>query len=140
MSRRDLLPLRLSRINNMGAAIPISPLHARQTIRLPLEIELLCLCARTRSSPETKERIRELLADPSLDWDHLLHQAEWHGVAPLLTSNLSQLGFKIPSGAQSRLSQLCRGIAQQSLLLAAELLRLLGALKNIGITAVPYKG
>src|SRR5438270_1801451 len=124
----------------MPAAAPILQVQAKETFDLPLELQLLCLSARTSAPAKTKERIRELLTSARLDWTEVIRQAEWHGTAPLLAMNLAQQGLQIPDQAAGQLREICRTTAQQSLLLAAELLRVLKALKAAGVIAVPYKG
>ena len=83
----------------MPAAAPILQAQTRERFDLPLELQLLCLAARTPASAKMKERIRQLLTSARLDWAEVIQQAEWHGTAPLLAMNIAQQGFQVNAKA-----------------------------------------
>jgi hypothetical protein len=69
------------------------------------------------------------------DRESLAAAADQHGVLPLFARSLSRAGISYEI-AQSR----AREIAFRNLSLAAELVRVIGALRNIGVQALAYKG
>ncbi|CAN5564541.1 hypothetical protein BH24GEM3_BH24GEM3_09160 [soil metagenome] len=104
------------------------------------EAELLLCCARTRLLPETGERIRTLLQG-NLDWKYVLQAARLHRILPLLYWHLhTHFIDEIPEGVLARLKEDFYANAAQNLFLTSELLRLLGLLREHGISAVPFKG
>ncbi len=111
---------------------------ACQAIRA--EKQLLVCCARTHLQPFAADEIRRLLSLP-LDWDFLLAEAAAHSVSPLL---LRHIGSIAPASAQAapivRLKDHVRAASVHSLVLTAELIRILEAFATAGIEAIPYKG
>jgi Uncharacterised nucleotidyltransferase len=76
-----------------------------------------------------------------LDWAYLFTAAVEHGVAPLLYQQLSAHSEDgVPTLWMERLRQAFHQNAGHSLLLTAELFRILEACQASGIRAIPYKG
>jgi len=104
------------------------------------EKQLLVCCARAHVDVDVAAEIRRLLTLP-LDWDFLLAQAAENSVAPLLSHHLVAVAPEIVPPAQlTRLKRLVRAGSVRSLVLAAELIRVLEAFSSAGIEAYPYKG
>jgi hypothetical protein len=100
------------------------------------ELELLILCASPLRTAEVFARIGSLLDHP-LDWTLLLDAADSHRLIPLLYRTLEDLR---PSIIPPQLAADFRASARKSLLLTAELTRLLDLLASNGVTALPFKG
>jgi Uncharacterised nucleotidyltransferase len=94
---------------------------------------LLLECARARPDLDT---VRRLAASVS-DWSVLVGQATRHGVASLVSWYLNQA---CPEGAPAPLGEPFRQNAGRTLLLTAELLRLLDIFEAASIPLVPFKG
>jgi Uncharacterised nucleotidyltransferase len=104
------------------------------------EQQLLVCCSRTRVQPPVAEEILRLLALP-LDWDFLFARAAENSVVPLLGRQLSAVSPSVVPPAQlARLKELVRANAIRSLVLTAELIRVLDAFAAARIEAIPYKG
>ena len=104
------------------------------------EEELLLCCARTDIGADTAERI-QCLCRGSIDWDYLIGAASAHGVKPLLCYVLSKsCPESIPRNILDQLNRYLHAHTLKNLFLAHELIRLLGALEKIGVTAIPWKG
>lgn len=104
------------------------------------EKQLLVCCSRTRVEPPVANEIRGLVAQP-LDWDVLLAQASEHSVAPLLSRNLFAIApDALPPAPLARLKTQVRTNSVHSLVLTAELLRILESFATAGIESFPYKG
>lgn len=106
----------------------------------PLEFQLLLACARTRLDSTLAAQLSALAA-AGLDWKKVLKGARHHGVTPLLHRHLSRLGSPlVPASVLADLGSYARKNAAHNLALAHALLRILEALKQGGVEAVPYKG
>lgn len=106
----------------------------------PIEKQLLVCCSRARVTPSVAEEIRRLLAGP-LDWYFLLAQAAEHSVAPLLSLTLAAAApDAVPPAPLARLKEQVRANSVRSLVLSAELIRILESFAAAGIEAFPYKG
>jgi len=104
------------------------------------EKQLLVCCARTRMSPAVEANIRALAAAP-LDWHLLFAAAADNSVTPLLTLQLSAVAQDaLPAAVFARLKDAARAHAVRSLVLAAELIHVMGLFRSAGIHAIPYKG
>lgn len=104
------------------------------------EGQVLLACARRALAPEQRRRLAELLAG-RLDWELLLRAAEAQGVEPLLCWHLSEsAGEAVPVTLRERLKARFALHARSNLLLAGELVRILGRLEAAGIPALAYKG
>src|SRR5215207_8041181 len=94
------------------------------------EVELLLRCARTRKSWSTLSDIDTLLqAGP--DWEYVLRMALRHRVAPLVYRHLSDDRLEIvPEHILERLRDRVHANRLRNLLLAGDLLKLLGELET----------
>jgi hypothetical protein len=108
---------------------------------LPAEERLLLLCARTPLQGQPRAAAGALLAG-GLDWQRLLRlAADRHGLLPLLRLHLTALdGACLPPEFRRRLEQAFAAVAARNMFLTAELRRLLAALDQAGLAAVPLKG
>ena len=114
-------------------------LSTAPTIASP-EGQMLLACARTPLEPEQRQRLRQLAA-AGLDWDLLLEAAEVHGLEPLLCWHLLEHAADlVPPAVGERLKARFARHGRSNLLLAGELVRILGSLEAAGIRALPYKG
>jgi len=99
------------------------------------EAQLVTACAAGRSG-----RVAEL-AREGIDWDTVDRLAVRHGIEPLVAQGvLAQPTDLVPGAVAQKLRDHLRGVAQRTLTLARELLRVLGALETANIDAIPYKG
>ncbi|MGH9738220.1 MAG: nucleotidyltransferase domain-containing protein [Candidatus Acidiferrales bacterium] len=113
---------------------------ASSTHSVSPEKQLLVRCSRTRLESQAADDIRRLLALP-LDWNFLLAQAGSNSVTPLLLRSISSVApDAMPPEQLARLKNHVRAAAVRSLILAAELIRVVAELAAAGIEAIPYKG
>ncbi len=104
------------------------------------EIELLLAAVRPKITPEASGRMSRLCR-AGLDWEFLLREARRHSVLPLLDRGLRlHDGTRPPAPVRELLRAACRLTQRRNLALTAELLRILAALEDAGIAAVPFKG
>ena len=104
------------------------------------EFRLLLLCARTRVTAAQHELIRKL-ACGELDWEFTLGKAYWHSLTPLLYRNLNAVCSDcVPAQVLGQLESHYLASANRTLVLTAELIRVLRILESANISAVPYKG
>src|SRR5690606_15488250 len=73
------------------------------------------------------------------DWQAFVETAEAHRILPLVTKRLGA-GDAVPPDARALLNQRARHHALRALRYTAELNRLIGALAEYGVTALPLKG
>ncbi|HYX68130.1 MAG TPA: nucleotidyltransferase family protein [Terriglobales bacterium] len=119
----------------MAGMSPPSP----PTIASP-EGKVLLACARRALAPEQRRRLEELLAGP-LDWELLLQAAEAQGIEPLLCWHLLEsMPEAVPGALRERLQARFARHARSNLLLAGELVRMVGRLEAAGVAALAYKG
>lgn len=72
---------------------------------------VLGLCARDRGHAPMYEMLGRSLVefrDGGGSWEQLIHDAEQHGVAPLLHKHLTHIGFTLPEGWHRILRSLCQ--------------------------------
>jgi hypothetical protein len=104
------------------------------------ELQCLIACARPVLSSVDADRLRATLGW-GLDWDRLILLAERHGLAPLLYWHASrEAASGVPAQALASLRDTFEATHVFNVLLTAELVSLLGALKEAGIEAMPFKG
>jgi hypothetical protein len=104
------------------------------------EAEVLVCCSRTDADQHVLDRLR-VLCERNLDWAYLLQQASFHGVMPLLCSNLRKAGMEgVPRHVADSLGHHTRANVRHSLFLTAELVRLTKRFDAAGIPAIPFKG
>jgi Uncharacterised nucleotidyltransferase len=105
-----------------------------------LEDDLLLRCARTSRDLEDEDRIKVLLQQ-GIDWDYLLRLAAKHLMTPLLYWHLRTLSPQyVPTNVSQQLRHYFQSNSLRNLSMMGELLKLLRAFEERGITAVPYKG
>ncbi|HLW82938.1 MAG TPA: nucleotidyltransferase family protein [Candidatus Acidoferrales bacterium] len=104
------------------------------------EVEVLLSCARNPLDAGRQQRLAALLAS-HLDWPLMLNLAVENGLLPLLCEHLSRYSqIQIPGDISNRLREENRQYSMRSLLLMAELLRIVNNLRQRQIPALPYKG
>ena len=118
----------------------MSTSFAAMPSKLRPEHELLLCCASTQVDYDMAERMRHLLQG-AIDWQYLIDAAAAHGVKPLLAYNLANsCPESMPKDILDQLSRYLQVHTLNNLFLTHELIRLLGALEKIGISAIPWKG
>lgn len=111
-----------------------------QDLRSRPEIDLLLLCARNAPAPDATARVEELL-HAGIDWDFFLSLASRHGALPLVYRRLNEsFPTLVPENQLSRFRERYRRNAARNLFLTCEMSRVIDALKQAGIEAIPYKG
>lgn len=104
------------------------------------EATLLLLLARGTVPAEIEEQTLCLLRQ-DLAWGVVVPQARAQGVLPLLTRNLSRLGFAgVPAEVRTALEAAYQRNAVRNALLVRELARLLALFSGGGVPVVPLKG
>jgi hypothetical protein len=104
------------------------------------ENELVFCCTRVQMDAQTVDRIQALVQQ-DLDWQAVIQHAYRHGVMPLLYHNLHSLcPSALPPEDLKHLLYRFQTNAQRSLMLTAELVKILTLFKKHDIAAVPYKG
>jgi len=98
------------------------------------EFRLLLDCLRCQEEMLAAQRI-----PPDLDWDCFLQTAQRHSVLPLVHRALAHHP-SVPAPAREALESEFRKNALRSLVLTAELMRLLDGFSQWGIPLLPYKG
>lgn len=98
------------------------------------EFRLLLECLRCQEGTLPAE-----LISPELDWDLFLQTAQRHSVLPLVHRALGQHAA-VPGATREILESIFRQHALRSVVLGAELLRLLDGFSEQGISLLPYKG
>src|SRR6516162_3364287 len=104
----------------------------------PPEFQLLLYCA--RSQPASGP-IKRFVDQSAIDWGKLLALADQHCVRPLLLQSLKAVCWDaVPASVQVEHESFCKSNAQKNLLLALELLRLLGRFNENEVPVVAFKG
>lgn len=98
------------------------------------EFQLLLRCLRSEGGGLPAE-----LIPPDVDWDFFLETARRHSVLPLVHRALERHPG-VPSPTREALESFFRQSARRSLVLTAELMRLLDGFAGQGIPTLPYKG
>jgi hypothetical protein len=107
----------------------------------PLDTEWSLLLAACSAVVRLKnlETVHSRLAGP-INWASLLDLAQQHGVAPLLCEVLSSIENEVPAEPMRSLKQSYQTNIRKSLILAAELIRVLDRIEALGLEVMPYKG
>jgi hypothetical protein len=102
--------------------------------------KLLLRLAETRDNPAAYAAIEAALRVQP-DWGRILKLAQWHGISPLVWSNLRRLPADlIPESVRGRLeAQFQHALARHDVLTRA-LLRILDQFSDRGIRAISFKG
>jgi hypothetical protein len=109
-------------------------------LHLRSEDELILACASTKPGGRQCKVIRRL-AGKCHDWDYLLQTARYHGLTPLVGSNLDNAAADIvPCQPLEVLRQQFRANAARNLFLTQELLSLVSEFDAEGIEVIPLKG
>lgn len=104
------------------------------------EHELLLCCARTQATESVARRL-QLLAAAGVNWDYLFQLARRHSVVPLVYTQLLQHAPDlVPQKHLSRFKKNYQENLARNLVLTAELVRIIRALSDAGVDAVPFKG
>src|SRR6185436_19694067 len=104
------------------------------------EHELLLCCARTSVAVHQRAQVLALMKE-KIDFCYLREVADWHGLLPLLYSNLNAICPEaIPETHLSELQALFRKNLISNLLLASEMRSIIEMFESHGINAVAFKG
>jgi Uncharacterised nucleotidyltransferase len=103
------------------------------------EIELLVMASRPYTDQAAREKIASL-ASSSIDWQYVRMQAARHGISALVYFNLCSAGIPRHTADIERLARMARASANRSLYLLGELVKILAALEDQQIAAIPLKG
>src|SRR5271165_906426 len=103
------------------------------------EFALLCALAGAELSPERIERIANW-DQSALDWNEVLHLAEFHGVLPLAARNLLLYAPGLPAEIERSLRSAYQENLRRSLWFSAELARIIRHFERRQLQAIPYKG
>jgi len=99
---------------------------------------LLAACAALPRS-EKRGRLQDLLGHP-VNWPALFSLADHHGTQPLLHQALLDVEDVVPRDAMLASKQSSQSNLHKALLLARELIRVVGTLRAAGFEVMPYKG
>jgi hypothetical protein len=92
----------------------------------------------------SRERARQLMADSAaeIDWETFARRANFHHISALSRFNLVRAGLsdRLPAETQSELDKISREWAARHLAYVSETSRLVAALSDAGIVALPLKG
>ena len=102
---------------------------------LDVEFRLLLACSRIHADASLIQN----LVDQIKDWEKVVRYAEGHGLTPQLCQKLQEAS-PLASPASELVKSDSRQIAQQNLILTAQLLQIMRALQAENIPAIPYKG
>jgi hypothetical protein len=113
---------------------------AGKRVNWSVEQQFLLCCARARMDQATVTRVRAL-AEGGLDWEYIRRVASRHEIVPLVQRHIRAI---CPSAAPREIAddmlEHARRNALQNLSWSAELIGVLGALKDRGIASVAFKG
>lgn len=105
---------------------------------LEMEDELLILLLQTYSVPEIEVKVKNLIKE--VDWGEMLTKASYHGLRPLLYSNLIKYQDIVPEDILHSLKDHYQINTLKNLLFMGELIRLVQLFERKNINLVPYKG
>ena len=109
-------------------------------LQLKPELSLLLACARVGDQQEKKAAIQQLLAD-GIDWTLFAQKALVHGLASFAAHTLARLApDQIPDDILDAFDALVDQTGRANRTLFDELARLLDALAENGVDAIPFKG
>jgi hypothetical protein len=104
------------------------------------EERVVLLCARSGDvSPHVRAELEGLLRGP-LNWDAALNAATEQSVLPLVHRTLSNHFSALPPEVRQQADLRVRLIVAESLRLTSELVEALTALRDAGVSAIPFKG
>lgn len=105
-----------------------------------LEAEIVLLCARTKADESTLARLETLTSSTNVDWSGIYEFARRHSIIPLVYLQLNEHAANVPAEQLARFRKNYQDNAARNLFLTGDLCRILDALEENGIEAVPYKG
>lgn len=109
--------------------------------QLPAEFRLLLACGRRHLDQEDRSRVNQLVSGQNLNWDRVLSAAHNHGLIPLLSWHLlNDFADALPNTVAIELRRAFQHSAQESLLLAGELVKVVRTLATAGVRTLAYKG
>jgi len=103
------------------------------------EAEFLYLGGRAQLRPADRARMEALLGADGFDWEDALGLAAFHGVLPLLGSNLAVLEG-VPASILERVREWMKENATANLLKFSELIRIDRLFAEQGVSTVHFKG
>lgn len=108
------------------------------------EFEFLLAIVSPAQSDDRAGRIGSRIAADGVDWTVLVELAELHGLMPQLHRRIVAGRFAskaaIPTKVLATLAEADRRNAGRNLVMAAELVRLIGCLRELGIRVLTFKG
>ena len=104
------------------------------------ELSLLVLCLRQTPDPAQAEALRRHLSQPP-NWSEVMVLAERHRLVPHLYLALKNSASDlVPADAWEKIRQRFRANATRNIQFMTELVRVVRALEQVGIPALPIKG
>ena len=105
------------------------------------ENRLMVACLAAKRNDEILQRIHKIF-DQKLDWSYILDIAQKTKIAPLLYTNLLELGYedRLPAGISRKMRQTYHSNGLRNLLYYRELNNILISFKTVGIEAIVLKG
>jgi hypothetical protein len=104
------------------------------------EVQLLLACASSDIEPARQAKIRQLVS-AGVEWNDVLERAKRHALLPMMYWQLSSSCPElVPEKTLDFLCDHFRKNTARNLVLSSDLLSFLKALKNRGVSAMPYKG
>ncbi|MEJ2058720.1 MAG: nucleotidyltransferase family protein, partial [Desulfofustis sp.] len=104
---------------------------------------ILGLCSRERGHPVMHEMLEQALLDyrrNQQSWDELIHEAERHGLAPLLYKHLQEVEFNLPKDQQRMLRSLHQRNRFSALVRNRAVETILQRCRQEQIVSMPVKG
>ena len=104
------------------------------------EDELLICCARVEHSPETSERLKQLLEQP-IDWQLVLNRSWWHRIRPLMHRHLqSQPPGVVPAAVLEAFAKQARELEERNERLMRMLRHVTGLFEQSSLPMLVFKG
>lgn len=102
------------------------------------ELSILVQSVKIVFGETNSESLRELLQDPSLDWDKVWSLLQYHKIRPLFSDAARRANFK--NAVTSKCDQFALEQSLLHLLVSKELEQLLAKFRSEGVSILPYKG
>jgi hypothetical protein len=110
-------------------------------MELPVEAQLLLLCARARLDSDGADAAHRLAAREDFDWDRFMRLLKQHGLVPCIRARLYSNELRVaPQDIRTELNERSRAVAFRNLHLVGELLRLDEIFSQAGMNVVWFKG
>jgi Uncharacterised nucleotidyltransferase len=104
------------------------------------EAQLILCCATNSSSPESRDRVRNLI-EGRVDWEVVTRAASRNGVIQAVYRTLvPEFASHLPAPVLNSMHTEVHGHTVRSFHLAAEMVRICGLLENHGVRALAFKG